>query len=278
MGQMALIREADRPDVGRFLARQPIDNIALASRFAASGRLDPGLGGHLWGYWSHRQLKAVLYDGMTIYPVSDGPAILAAFARHLNAKQAHPAAIVGRRGPTMGLWRLLSDQRPGVWGQPRLLRDHQQVMAIDCRPAIEPATSLEIVGLRQLNVYHQASRLMYIEELEQNPSDLHGAYRDHVASLINRQCALAVIRADQVMFKADIVASADDICQIGGVWLAPPWRGKGWSAPLMAGVVAHCLQRFRRVCLYVNQHNRPALACYRRVGFTLVGECASIVY
>ena len=63
-----------------------------------------------------------------------------------------------------------------------------------------------------------------------------------------------------------------------GVWLDPDFRGRGLAAPAMATVVSLARRIVPTVSLYVNDYNLPARATYRRVGFTEVGEFATVHY
>ena len=63
-----------------------------------------------------------------------------------------------------------------------------------------------------------------------------------------------------------------------GVWLDPALRGRGLAAPAMAKVVQLARTIAPTVSLYVNDYNKPARATYARVGFTDVGEFATIHY
>ena len=60
---------------------------------------------------------------------------------------------------------------------------------------------------------------------------------------------------------------------IGRVFIAPEQRGRGLCVDLVRALVAYAFTHFplQRVDLMVYDFNGPALACYRRAGFTLEG-------
>ena len=73
-------------------------------------------------------------------------------------------------------------------------------------------------------------------------------------------------------------AASPHACQLQGVWVRPDRRGEG----IAAAALAHVVRVVRRdvtplVTLYVNDHNVPARALYRRVGFTERATFSSIL-
>ena len=276
MGDIRVITKRDAPAVRRLLALRPIDNVFIASKVCKLGVEKAGLGNDLVGYWEGGVLVSFLSDGYSLHPINATEAALDAFSQRLDHRRC--GSIVGVRDEAIGLWQRLCERSFAQWASPREVRDHQKVMAISGDPLVAPDMTVQTVPTRYLDSYLAASVAMYTEEVGVTPIDTQGSYRDHVASLMMGGFSLGVLQAGRVVFKADVVADADGVCQVGGVWLAPQFRGRGLSESLMAGVVARCRERFPTVSLYVNSYNHPAVRCYEAVGFSQVGECATIHY
>jgi predicted GNAT family acetyltransferase len=67
--------------------------------------------------------------------------------------------------------------------------------------------------------------------------------------------------------------------QVQGVWVAPPFRGRGLAAPGMAEVVETVRREIAPVVsLYVNGFNTRAVRAYERVGFRTVGVYATVLF
>jgi len=276
MGETRVITKRDAPAVRRLLELRPIDNISISSRVYKLGVEKAGLGNDLIGYWENGQMISFLSDGYSLHPINATEAALDAFSRCLEYRRC--GSIVGVRDEAMGLWGRMCEHSFTQWASPREVRDHQKVMAISKDPVVVADMSVDTVPTRYLDSYHAAAVAMYTEEVGVAPLDAHGAYRDHVTNLMMRGLAFGVLQSGRIIFKADIVADVAGICQVGGVWLAPHLRGKGLSESLVAAVVARCRERYSTVSLYVNSYNHPAVRCYEAVGFTQVGECATIHY
>src|SRR5579875_2796348 len=100
-----------------------------------------------------------------------------------------------------------------------------------------------------------------------------------VSELIRSGRSFARIEQGQVVCKAEIGAITPQACQVQGVWVPPPLRGRGHAAHGMAAVVAAAIPAIApMVTLYVNEFNAPARAAYRRAGFTEHSRCMSVLF
>jgi predicted GNAT family acetyltransferase len=276
MGQVRVLTRRDAPEIHYLLDLRPIDNVLISARIRKHGVEKAWLGNDLLGYFEHGRLVSFLSDGYSLHPINATPRALDGFSRRLEQRRC--TSIVGVRDEAMGLWQRLCERSFTQWASPREVRDDQRVMAIHHQPTMSLDSRVEPIPSRYLDSYHAASVAMYTEEVGVAPIDPHGSYRDHVAGLMMQGATFGVIDQGRVIFKADVVAAAGTICQVGGVWLTPQLRGQGLSKPAIAAVVAHCRRRFTTVSLYVNSYNLPALRSYEAVGFTEVGQCATILY
>ena len=133
------------------------------------------------------------------------------------------------------------------------------------------------VTLDQWDAYTEAAVKMYTEEIGVSPVQGNPAgYRFYVRQLIASGRAFGIFEGDRVLFKADLGSVSGSVCQVQGVWLEPELRGRGLAAPAMAAVVQLARTVVPTVSLYVNDYNLPARATYAKVGFTQVGEFATV--
>ena len=276
MGETRVLTRRDERAARRLLDADLVANISVAARVYTHGVERARLGNDVVGFFERGRLVSLLSDGYALHPVAATPAALDAFAQRGERRRC--GSIVGPRDQAIGLWQRLTGLNYAAWASPRSVRDHQPVMVIRATPRVRPDPRVAPAPTRWLDAYHTAAVAMYTEEVGVAPMDPQGSYRTHVAGLMMKGLAYAVIEADRVVFKADVVAEAGGVGQLGGVWLTPEWRGHGLSESLVAAVVASCLARYDTITLYVNPYNHPAVHCYERVGFRQVGEYATVLY
>jgi uncharacterized protein len=148
-------------------------------------------------------------------------------------------------------------------------------------PKVAPDPAVRRVLPHEADILLPASVAMSTEEVGVSPTAVDGGalYRARVRELIAAGRSFARIEDGRVLFKADVGSVTPHACQVQGVWVAPDRRGERLSIGGMAAVVRLALEHVAPiVTLYVNDYNVPALATYRRVGFTQVGMFASILF
>jgi predicted GNAT family acetyltransferase len=259
------------------LAKDPIAHCFVASRVKGSG-LDPWrLGGELWGWSEDGELVSLLYLGANLVPVETTPAARTAFAERLRRIGRRCSSIVGPADDVSALWPLIVDS----WGPTREVRAVQPLLVMDGDSAVIPDYGVRQVHESELDVLVPACVAMFTEEVGVSPTSGGGgdAYRARILELIRMGRAYARIDNGKVIFKAEIGAIGDGVCQVQGVWVAPEFRGLGLGAPGMASVVALARRQAAPVVsLYVNDYNTAARRLYERVGFRDAGTLTTILF
>ncbi len=271
-----VLDESDRGLVERLLATDPVAHCFVASRLDA-GVLDPQGVGELWGFPAHAP-RSLLHVGANVVPVNADDAALDAFAADIGRWRSF-VAIVAPVDTAFGLFDRLVEAWPHAYGQPRVVRERQLLMSCTGPSAVPADPRLRRATVAEFESYVAGAVAMYREELEEDPLVTNPTgYRRYVRSLVEGRRGFAVVQDGEVVFKADLGAVSPHVAQVQGVWVAPRLRGRGLSVPAMAGVTNAIVAEGRTASLYVNDFNAPAIACYRRVGYEVVGELASILF
>ncbi|OEJ33987.1 GNAT family N-acetyltransferase [Streptomyces subrutilus] len=260
------------------LGREPVENAFVASRVQVAG-LDPWrLGGEMWGWYADGELRSLCYAGANLVPVCAGPDAVRAFADRARRTGRRCSSIVGPAESTRLLWQLLEPS----WGPARDVRSHQPLMVIESPSAtVEADPRVRRVRKDEMDLIMPACVAMFTEEVGISPMAGDGGllYQARVAELVGSGRSFARIEDGKIVFKAEIGAATAGACQIQGVWVAPEFRGRGYSETGMAAVVAYALRDVAPVVsLYVNDFNAAARASYRRVGFREVGAFMSVLF
>jgi len=276
-GVLRVLSPRDVSAVMEVLAKDPVAHCFVTSRVKGSG-LDPWrLGGELWGWSEDGELVSLLYLGANLVPVETTPAARTAFAERLRRLGRRCSSIVGPSEDVSELWPLIADS----WGPTRDMRSRQPLLVMDSDSAVVADYGVRQVHESELDVLVPACVAMFTEEVGISPTSGGGgdAYRARILELIRMGRAYARIDDGKVIFKAEIGAIGDGVCQVQGVWVAPEYRGLGLGAPGMASVVALARRQAAPVVsLYVNDYNLPARRLYERVGFRDAGTLTTILF
>ncbi|MEW1692083.1 GNAT family N-acetyltransferase [Streptomyces sp. NPDC091265] len=274
-------RVLEPSDLGAALAvleSEPVANAFVTSRVQIAG-LDPWrLGGEMWGWYADGRLRSLCYSGANLVPICATPEAVRAFADRARRAGRRCSSIVGPAEPTTQLWRLLE---PG-WGPAREVRANQPLMVTESPSAdVPPDPLVRRVRKEEMDVLMPACVAMFTEEVGVSPLAGDGGllYQARVAELVGAGRSFARIEDGKVVFKAEIGATTSQACQIQGVWVAPEFRGRGYSETGMAAVVRLALTDVAPiVSLYVNDYNTPARKSYSRIGFREVGTFMSVLF
>ncbi len=232
------------------------------------------LPGRLTGYFVDDALQAAVYSGANLIPVHTEQ-FGGEFARELGRSPRSCSAIVGYAKDVLPLW----DELRRYWGSAREVRDNQPVMLLDGQPIVSSDPSVRLARIDELDAVLPAAVNMFIEEVGVSPV-AHGrgpAYRARLARAIEQDRVYVRMAGDRVVFKAEVGATSGESVQVQGVWLDPALRGQGLAVPAMAATVEQIQQQHgRRVSLYANHYNLPALNTYRSVGFRQIGTFATV--
>lgn len=277
VGTVRPVTARDTEGVERLLAVDPVAHCFVTSRIRIGG-VDPWrLGGELLGYFDDEGLQSVLYCGANLVPVETTPVTRAAFVDRLRPQGRRCSSFVGPAAEVLDLWRLLEP----AWGAAREVRGNQPVMVIDGSAAVPPDPLVRRATMADLDLLVPACVAMFTAEVGVSPvaGGMSAAYRARIAEIVREGRSFVRIEDDVVVFKAEVGAVSERVCQVQGVWVDPAHRGRGLSSPGMAAVVDHALADIApTVSLYVNDFNTAARKSYRTTGFTERGTFATVLF
>ena len=277
IGAVRPVTSRDRAEVDRLLAVDPVAHCFVASRIHVGG-VDPWrLGGELLGYFDDDGLQSLVYCGANLVPVRTSAASRAAFADRLRPQGRRCSSFVGPADEVLDLWRLLEP----AWGPAREVRHDQPVMVMDAEPRLASDPAVRPATLADLDLLVPACVAMFTAEVGVSPiaGGMSAAYRARISEIVREGRSFVRIDDDVVVFKAEVGAVSQGVCQVQGVWVDPAHRGRGLSESGMAAVVRHARAGIApTVSLYVNDYNTAARKAYRAVGFREQGAFATVLF
>lgn len=270
------LSESDRDEALLLCARNPAANVFVAARIHEGMlRSYPGA---LLGYRAEGALTSLCWSAANLVPVGADTDALDQYAIRVRRWRHRCASIFGPSELVVPLW----DRLRVPWGAPRALRTRQPLMLTSTRPSqlgvelhphVRPATESEVDRVLP------AAAAMFTAEIGYPPyRGSAQSYRSMLLELIRRGHTFVWVDGGEVVFKADVGSTALGVAQIQGVWLTPRLRGQGFGAALMGAVTEQVIATIApQVSLYVNDFNAPAIAVYKRVGFTEAGTFSTVL-
>ncbi|MDO4888913.1 MAG: GNAT family N-acetyltransferase [Actinomycetaceae bacterium] len=267
----------DRARAIAYCEEYPVDTVFIRAGIEQSGF---GVTRVIGQFDPSKRLVAAAWDQGNVVPVGFGPEGLDDLAKTLLGRWRSCSSLVGPAEQVLGLWERVSD----AWGPAREVRPRQHSMVIDGDPKMAGDPDVRPARIDEIQLVFPASVAMYEEEVGYDPTSHGAAYANRVLGLV--RSGHTFIRTgpardgagERVIFKADVGALAGGVAQLQGVWVAPDLRGQGIAKAGIAAVVEQVRARLApTVSLYVNDYNAAAVAAYRRVGFRVEGQWATVL-
>jgi len=281
-GALAIERlgPADLVETFAFLDRDPIVNVYLVAL-----SLRDGLAQARDGFWAARReggITSLAYLGAqsgAVLPVGDDPEALTRLAEQTRERLPYLPRrfqVIGPRD-AVAAFRTCFDEA-GL--SPRLDRA-QTYMAVE-RGRLQ--ASDRVAELRPANpadhdlVFESGARLR-AEELDEDPRAMDPmAYARRVEEECRDGYTFLWTGSEGLRFRASVSALTADAAQISGVYTPPALRNQGIARRALAELCVRLFERTRAACLFVNDFNAPAIALYRRLGFTERAAWHSLFY
>ena len=263
-----------------FLDRDPVLNVyllALTLRDALARPQEEG-----WAARRGDALVAAVHLGGpsgAVLPVGEDAEALDLLADETLRRRAllpRRIQIVGTRGAVDPFVRRFA--AAGI--HPRLHR-MQVYMALEPGrlPPFERLPELRLATALDYDVLFESGAALRAEELEEDPREGDApAYARRVGEEARDGSTWLWVEGGALRFRASVSALTADAAQIAGVYTPAALRNRGFARRGLSELCVRLTGRTRGICLFVNDFNAPALALYRRMGFTPTSDWASAFY
>lgn len=263
-----------------YLDRDPVLNVYMLALTLRDALARPQE--EVWAARRGEELTAVVHLGGpsgAVLPVGDDPLALDLLAEETLRRRAlmpRRIQVVGTRAAVDPFVRRFADA--GI--HPRLHR-MQVYMALE--PArltpFERLPELRVATASDYDVLYESGAELRAEELEEDPreGDASG-YARRVGEEARDGSTWLWMAGGALRFRASVSALTADAAQIAGVYTPQPLRNRGFARRALSELCVRLTGRTRGVCLFVNDFNAPALALYKRMGFTAMADWASAFY
>lgn len=254
-----------------YLGRSPFSNVFLAHVLLHDA---PASRSSVLVARDGARIAGVLYCSRQIVIAADDDAIgpLAEAASY----RAGTRMIVGPREQVSKFWETVRTR----YARPRLVRDRQLVMAIEPSRlrAHDGRVEVRHATLRELKEVTESSASMVRHELEYDPRRGSPGFQSGVRLMIEYKLWWVGVWNGRLCFFCNVGPWSEQTAQLQGIWTPPALRGRGLATAALGDICERLLRVSPTLSLYVNDFNEPAIALYRRVGFTHVGDFMTILF
>lgn len=271
--RMFTIERLEPPDVAEvlaFLGDDPVANVYLVALVLRDAFTRPR--DECWAARRGGRMTSLFYLGGNsgaVLPLGSDRDALRALGTLAGGRLADLPARFQVTGPYEAVAAFL-ETFPGGGPAPRLRRRQiYMALAPDALPEIPRLPELRPARAEDYSLVYESGALLRAEELLEDPRDVDPeAYARRTVEDCRDGHTYVWRDGRGLVFRASVSALTADAAQVSGVWTAPAWRNQGVARRGLAELCARLLRRSREVCLFVNDGNAPAIALYRRLGFT----------
>jgi RimJ/RimL family protein N-acetyltransferase len=248
----------DEPSLAALLAEDEVAHLFLIG-FLATHAID-----RAWWYGvleagMVRAAVLVLPDRLAV-PCAPDPDDAALLGLHL-ASRHRPCLVVGPRDA--------SDRLFAHWAPGRAARriHHQRLYRLESIAHAPDPAGFRLATWEDRAVVAAQAIAMEREDLGTDRLGEADAHEQIVQDRIQSGRTWVIERDGRLVFQVNVGTTHTSGCQIGGTWVPPEHRGRGYATAGIAATCRRLLATHPRVTLHVNESNLAAVRVYEKVGF-----------
>jgi GNAT superfamily N-acetyltransferase len=272
--RVAVLCEADRAEVLRFLSARPVHTVVMTSFINDNGMESQLNRGRFYGYRNREgTLEGVALIGhSTLVEARSNEAIKAlAFVAKSSETPVH--LIMSSGDDASRFWNYFSDglRQPRLSCTELLFEVAFPFLVKGCKWEIRLATAdeLEQVAEAQAEVALIESGVCPLER------DRKG-FLARVLRRIEQGRVFVVVEDGKLLFKADIIAETPEVIYLEGIYVSPEYRGQGMGSSCLASLNLRLFERAQNICLLSNADLVGAHQSFRKAGFRSTDKCLTL--
>jgi len=263
----------DITEVREFLNVRPVHTVVMASFIRDNGIESELNRGTFYGYRDlDGELEGVALIGHSTLIESRSEAAMLAFAQQARSDRAHINLVMSEHDDALKFWQYYAGtSKPRLTCTELLFETAFPMLVRECEWDVRPAN---IEELEQIADAH--AEVAFIETgKDPSVTDREG-FLKRVARRIEMGRTFVVFERGKLLFKADIIAEADGIAYLEGIYVASELRGQGIGSKCLSKLNLVLLERFDRICMLSNEKFKNAHRSFTKAGYRVTGRCTTL--
>jgi len=272
-GIIVKLAENDIAEVTAFLNIRPVHTVVMASFIRDNGIVSELNRGSFYGYRNAEgTLEGVALIGHSTLIESRSEDAMFAFATIAKQERAAINLIMSEHEDALKFWQDYAGAAdPRLTCTELLFETAFPMLVRECEWEIRNALPSEI---HQIAAAH--AEVAFIEtEVDPMVRDREG-FISRVARRIEQGRTFVVFEDGKLLFKADIIAEADGIIYLEGIYVAAESRGRGIGSKCLSKLSRLLLERADRVCMLSNTRFENAHKSFGNAGYRVTGKCTTL--
>jgi predicted GNAT family acetyltransferase len=272
-GIIVRLEESDVTEVRAFLNIRPVHTVAMASFIQDNGIVSELNRGTFYGYRnSEGSLEGVALLGHSTLIEAHTEDAMLAFAIEAKAKRVAINLVMSEHKDALKFWQYYAGvSEPRLTCTELLFETAFPMLVRECRWDVRTAT---IDELEQIAEAH--AEVAFIETGNDPMARDRKGFLERVARRIEMGRTFVVFENGKLLFKADVIAEADGIVYLEGIYVASDSRGKGIGSKCLSKLTLMLLGRCERVCMLSNVRFEHAHKSFQKAGYRVTGQCTTL--
>jgi len=268
-----LLREANVEEVLSFLNVRPVHTVVMAGFIRDNGIVSDLNRGCFYGYRDREgKLEGVALLGHSTLIEARSDDAMLAFAKKAQADGIAINLIMSEHEDALRFWRYYAGAaEPRLNCAELLFETGFPLLVRDCKWNVRTARPEEIEQIAEAH-----AEVAFIETGSDPMVRDRDGFLKRVARRIEMGRTFVVFEDGKLLFKADIIAEADGIVYLEGIYVAPEHRGTGIGSTCLSRLTLMLLERAEKICMLSNTRFENAHRSFRKARYRVTGRCTTL--
>jgi predicted GNAT family acetyltransferase len=271
--QLSKLNDSDISEVKLFLNVRPVHTVVMASFIRDNGVESELNRGTFFGYRNWQGvLEGVALIGHTTLIEARSDEAMAAFAAKARTDRVAINLVMSEHEDALKFWQYYAgSSTPRLTCTELLFETAFPMLVHDCEWDVRTARPEELMPIAEAH-----AEVAFIESGTDVMVKDRDGFLSRVARRIEMGRTFVVFDGERLVFKADIIAEADGIIYLEGIYVGPEYRGNGVGPKCLSKLNLMLLQRADTICMLSNERFSHAHKSFQKAGFRMTGRCTTL--